>query len=43
MKAFNHGIAENPININWKEWTVVDLPNIKTKVKKSTTNNTLCF
>lgn len=40
MKAFNHDIAENPINIKCKEWTV-DLPNIKTKVRKQTFVKTL--
>ena len=48
MKAFNHGIAENRININWKEWTVVDPSKHQNKskntlVKKSTTINTLCY
>ena len=42
MKAFNHGIAENPININWKEWTLVDPSKHQNKSKNTTIQLTHC-
>ena len=42
MKAFNHGIAENPININQKEWTVLDPSKHQNKSKNTPLQITHC-